>query len=381
MRSFHKNQDQLSPGLFEANFDPLVEASGINLKYNYGPNMVFDHMMSQNLGHFAARKTLAQQAALTRALFDQDGKLRPFVEFEKEAKPVLKDYNRNWLAAEYNTTTRSARMATDWRTAQEEKDLFPNIKYLPSRSATPREAHKPYYHIIRPVDDPFWDTHLPPNGWQCLCGFKTTDEEVTDIPEDLEPPEFGFRQNVGKTAKPFDNSHPYFSQRYPERRKLMAEMMESMPYNIDVDGVKVSLWADPSDLESNLQAAQIFKESFDDVRIMPHHFDGRKNPEYLIDQVQGDLVVAQGSTIKGSLNNALRRKYQQMSGKFYLVFNVNALALPGEEILAREIYGSLKQRRRCNKLIMVMDESLYVVVDQGMNLEEIQEAIKTARGN
>lgn len=46
----------------------------------------------------------------------------------------------------------------------------PYLRYLKSRSATPRKEHEKWYNLVLRYDDPFWDTHYPPNGYGCKCG-------------------------------------------------------------------------------------------------------------------------------------------------------------------------------------------------------------------
>ena len=36
-----------------------------------------------------------------------------------------------------------------------------------------RDKHLAWNGLILPHDDPFWDTHFPPNGWGCSCGVRT----------------------------------------------------------------------------------------------------------------------------------------------------------------------------------------------------------------
>ena len=40
----------------------------------------------------------------------------------------------------------------------------------------PRKAHKSWYGLILPHDDPFWREHFPPNDWLCSCGIRTLAE-------------------------------------------------------------------------------------------------------------------------------------------------------------------------------------------------------------
>lgn len=63
----------------------------------------------------------------------------------------------------------SARAAGQWERAQRTKKALPYFLYLRTSSRDPREEHLGWVGIILPVDDPFWISHFPPNGWLCKC--------------------------------------------------------------------------------------------------------------------------------------------------------------------------------------------------------------------
>lgn len=63
----------------------------------------------------------------------------------------------------------SARAAGQWERAQRTKKVLPYILYVRTTSGDPRQEHLAWVGIILPVDDPFWRTHWPPNGWGCKC--------------------------------------------------------------------------------------------------------------------------------------------------------------------------------------------------------------------
>ena len=63
-----------------------------------------------NLYRFAQAKTYAQLQAFGELLY-QDGKLRPFEDFKKEALKRHEDYNLNYLQAEYQTARQASHHA------------------------------------------------------------------------------------------------------------------------------------------------------------------------------------------------------------------------------------------------------------------------------
>jgi hypothetical protein len=63
----------------------------------------------------------------------------------------------------------SARAAGQWQRAQRTKGALPYLLYVRTTSLDPRPEHLTWVGIILPIDDPFWITHFPPNGWLCKC--------------------------------------------------------------------------------------------------------------------------------------------------------------------------------------------------------------------
>lgn len=71
----------------------------------------------------------------------------------------------------FHANMASARAAGQWERAQRTKAALPFFVYQRTTSADPRPEHLAFVGIILPVDDPFWDTHFPPNGWLCHCSI------------------------------------------------------------------------------------------------------------------------------------------------------------------------------------------------------------------
>ena len=188
-------------------------------------NKDFVSQFQSNTRVFSAFKNHQQTKDIVKCLTKSDGSLRSFSEFKKEALQISQDYNKTWLQTEYNTAVRSARMAANWKQFERTKHLYPNLEYMPSRSAHPRDSHRDLWGTIKPIDDPFWNDHLPPSDWNCKCSVRATKSDVVDPPDDamnIVPP--CFRNNPGKTASFVKvEETPYYKHTDPYIRKELND--------------------------------------------------------------------------------------------------------------------------------------------------------------
>jgi SPP1 gp7 family putative phage head morphogenesis protein len=69
----------------------------------------------------------------------------------------------------FDTNMRVSHAAGKWEQVQRLKDVRPYLRYVAVLDNRTRAAHRAWHGTILPVDHPFWDTHYPPNGWNCRC--------------------------------------------------------------------------------------------------------------------------------------------------------------------------------------------------------------------
>ena len=171
--------------------------------------------LRENVYIFSAAKNFQQTKQMSSLLIDPKGNVRTFSEFSKQAKKVFETYNRQYLTAEYNSAIAQGQAASKWLTFERDKDVVGKLKYQTVGDARVRPEHAQLDGIVRVVDDPFWSTFYPPNGWNCRCeAIQVEDERVTSLtrrkmPTKEEVP-LEFRFNAGKTKQIFSPAHPYF---------------------------------------------------------------------------------------------------------------------------------------------------------------------------
>ena len=74
----------------------------------------------------------------------------------------------------------TARAAGQWERAQRSKRVLPYVLYVRTTSSDPRVEHLQWVGLILPIDDPFWRSHWPPNGWQCKCQVRMISARARD---------------------------------------------------------------------------------------------------------------------------------------------------------------------------------------------------------
>lgn len=69
----------------------------------------------------------------------------------------------------FRVNMQTAYAAGDWQQIQESKAEAPYLMYDAIDDGRTRPEHKAWDGTVLPVDDPWWHTHRPPNGWNCRC--------------------------------------------------------------------------------------------------------------------------------------------------------------------------------------------------------------------
>lgn len=78
----------------------------------------------------------------------------------------------------FDVNMRQSHAAGRWQRGMRGK--LPFIVYRTMGDERVRASHKPWDYLVLPREHPFWDTHLPPNGWMCRCHFYFTDQAGVD---------------------------------------------------------------------------------------------------------------------------------------------------------------------------------------------------------
>ena len=70
----------------------------------------------------------------------------------------------------FETNMQTAYAAGHWAQIQQTKADAPYLMYDAVNDAQTRPEHAAWDGLVLPADDPWWQTHYPPNDWGCRCG-------------------------------------------------------------------------------------------------------------------------------------------------------------------------------------------------------------------
>lgn len=210
----------LPPNLYEAISEDLrkglFEGYGGTLKSIERPAFETLKELNRNIHFFSAAKVFNQTKDIRNFIFDDKGNVRSFSAFKKDADKIYERFNEAWQRTEFETTIAQAQSARQWQDIQEDKEILPLLKYQTAGDKDVRPEHAAWDNIVRPVDDKFWDTHTPPNGFNCRCiAIQLERGKVSDLRGVKANEEKLFANNPGKAELIFTEKgigqHPYFN--------------------------------------------------------------------------------------------------------------------------------------------------------------------------
>jgi hypothetical protein len=191
-------KQKLNKSLYEQYAGNLRKA--VNTVYSEDTDDGLSDQFRANVSRFAAYKAFHATQQIK-------------IQLEKstnDAKKVINAFNR-YQAAEYNTAVARSRTAKQFSEFVNPDNirLFPNMRWLPSRSVNVREEHVVFYNRIWPKNDPFWSYNQPGNLWNCKCDWEETDEATTDGNPSAHIRHNGLEGNPAMTGEIFTDNSAY----------------------------------------------------------------------------------------------------------------------------------------------------------------------------
>lgn len=223
----------IEENLFRETWKTLNNAVDVGVKLSaFNPEDEFINQLKTNNAVFSAFRVHRMQNDIAAKLITDDGKLKPFSQFVADTRKITDHHVNDWLRTEYDTAVIRAHNAADWKQYEAEKDVLPNLEWLPSTSVTPGEDHRPFWGVVYPVNAAFWRSHKPGDRWNCKCRLQATDKAIHVAPKegrDLKyAPATGLENNPAKDGKIFSDTHPYRTKTYPGAKKAVNKFIKEL---------------------------------------------------------------------------------------------------------------------------------------------------------
>ncbi len=367
--------DPLHPELFDLyknNYHKAIRS--VFGQPEYG-SRYFEHAakFELNTARFAAYKSHYATQTLIKSFEAAPEK------FAMNSGKILKQFAR-WQATEYNTTVARCRTAKQFEQFQAEAHLYPNLEWLATRSATPRELHLSFVGIVLPMDDPFWNENQPGNLYNCKCDWKTTDAPTTGSPVKVVKPSPGLEGNPAKSGEIFTDKHPYMQkvknpeavEKYVEKYVLQNFSIEKTFENGGVHYIHPLVEKTASDFKDVSKIVSLFAEAGEKAYHLPivHYknqlykyiFEGahnRKCPDIRVGNKFYEYESFEKPFRKNSLKHMISNGFKQSER---VIIDINETPLTTRDILSRlNGYMNQESSKTVEELWVKTENHIYMI--------------------
>lgn len=322
---YQGNTDTVNAKLFNLYNNNLKKGVAQVFNRNSSDRTELDYLykFEANAAKFAAYKS-AYVAKTLRELNEKDRE-----HFKEKAKNTLKRFNR-YQVSEYTTLVARCRTAKQFTQFSRMSDKFPNLEWVRSRSASPRELHLQFAGLVLPITDAFWSRHQPGDLYGCKCDVKQSRKPLTVVPDEADKvvPSVGLEGNPFRTRVAYTEKHPYFSEKRiggKERSEVDTYVQNHLlGYFRNDKGALIAPFGDyANDLNDLRVIAKHFADSGEKVYIMPKitHFDNdlykclfrgaysKKCPDLLVGEkyfeYESYVVLKEKETLSKMVKNGL----------------------------------------------------------------------------
>lgn len=183
-------------------------------------------------------------------------------------QPMIAQLGSPWrLETIFRTNMQSAYAAGQWQEIAAQAEIAPWLMYDAVDDLRTRPMHASWDRKVLPVDSTWWNSHYPPNGWNCRCGvIQLADDELEGLgltpstpPADgtytWSNPRTGEKEQVPKGLDPgFD--HNAGKSYLQDLQKLQAEKIAALPKDMEAAANSVAAQAATAEAMKAAQQAQ-----------------------------------------------------------------------------------------------------------------------------
>lgn len=222
--------------------EEAVEAfrrKGYELTFDWRDAQRDEHSRAFTVAKVASLDLLADIRAAVDAAISEGTTLR---EFARRLTPVLQE--RGWWGRQsmtdpltgetrevqlgsprrlriiYDTNLRMAYAAGRWERIEEVAERRPWLRYVAVLDDRTRDQHRRWHDTVLRWDDPWWDQHAPPNGWNCRC----TVQQLSD--RDIA------RRGLAPSDAPSAPARSWTNRRTGEVREVPGGVDPGFDYNV-----------------------------------------------------------------------------------------------------------------------------------------------------
>jgi SPP1 gp7 family putative phage head morphogenesis protein len=161
----------------DSNYKVLADAINPVIAHVVPPAMLTS--LNSDVYLFSQLRVHAQLYQASRLLSDGAGNLKSFDAFRRDIDGLHKNYNVNYLRAEYNYAGHVGEDIASWTEFVKDGDDY-LLQYRTAQDDRVRDGHKAMAGLTLPVNDETWKTKAPRNGWGCRCRLIQVDRALEE---------------------------------------------------------------------------------------------------------------------------------------------------------------------------------------------------------
>ncbi|MDR2061760.1 MAG: phage head morphogenesis protein [Acinetobacter sp.] len=159
----------------------------------------------------------------------------------------------------FRTNAQNAYAHGKWLHQQRNKEKRPYLQYMAINDSRVRPSHLALDGVVRHIDDPFWQTYYPPNGYRCRCTTRALTEKQAQSK--------GITPNDELPSLQLDSGWSFQPSNYEKHPESILDSRKTSQTNTPEEKLVIEDFGQKAAIESEaIDQIKISLSEFDDVK-------------------------------------------------------------------------------------------------------------------